>query len=128
MSGEDANVDSLDCLVVTVAVILAALSLAPPVLNLPPSPTEETLAIIVVLAKLLLPVVQFLAVGVQRALPVPGLVEVDGVDGEVAHVVKAGALHDDFKNIQEWKMNVKPAGVSAVTRSFADALRRKEQR
>ena len=87
LSGEDANVDSLDGLVVAVAVIPAALSLSAPVLNLSPSPTEETLALIVVLAKLLLPVVELLAVGVQCTLPVPGLVEVDGVDGEVAHVV-----------------------------------------
>ena len=93
MSGEDANIDSLSRLVVTVAIIPAPGSLAASVLNLPLSPTKETLTVGVVRAKLLLPVVQLLAVGVQRALPVPGLVEVDRVDGEVAHIIQAGSLH-----------------------------------
>ena len=35
--------------------------------------------------------IQVLTVGVEGALPVPSVVEVDLVDGEVAHVVQAGA-------------------------------------
>ena len=101
LAGEDANVDDLSRLVVTVAVILAAGSLAASVLNLSSLPTKEALAISVVIAKVLLPVVLLvLAFGVERALPVPGLVEVDGVDGEVAHVVQAGALRVHFRNIE----------------------------
>ena len=97
LSGEHPDIDDLSSLVVAVAVIPAAGSLAASVLDLSPLTTKEALAISVVIAKLLLPVVLLvLAVGIERALPVPGLVEVDGVDGEVAHVVQAGALDYGF--------------------------------
>ena len=99
LSGENTDIDSLCCLVVTVAVIPASRGLASSVLNLSPPPSEEPVAVVIV-SEVLLPVLFLvLAVRVQRALPVPGLVEVDGVDGEEAHVVQAGALRDDFRNI-----------------------------
>ena len=90
LPGEHSHSDHLRGLVVTVAVIPAARRLAPPVLHLPPPPTlEEAPGVVVVVAagvELLL----VLTARVKGALPVPAVVEVDLVDGEVAHVVQPG--------------------------------------